>query len=230
MLDAWAVLVPVDCAGCGRPDRAVCRSCRAAVFPDPVHRSLADGTPAVAALDYSGVLRAMVLDYKEGNRTDVARVLAGPLRAAVAAARELPGAAGAELTPVPTSAGAYRRRGYDPVRLLLRRARLPSSSVLKRTRARMSQKALGASERHRNVAGTMRARRPLTGRTFVLVDDVLTTGATLEECGRAIRAAGGMVVGAAALASAQLRSGSPDPFPESPGTSPGDATRFIPRR
>ncbi|MFC0681373.1 ComF family protein [Lysobacter korlensis] len=230
LLDAWAVLAPVECAGCGRPDRAVCRSCRAALEPALVRRSLPDGTPAVAALDYTGVLRAMVLGYKEGDRTDTARVLAGPLAMAVAAARDLPGGAAAELVPVPTSAAAYRRRGYDPVRLLLRRARLPACRVLRRTRGRIAQKALGSGERRRNAAGTMRARRPLGGRTFVLVDDVLTTGATLQECVRAVRAAGGVVVGAAALASTPLRSGRADPLPESPGTFPAQTTRFVPRR
>ena len=230
LLDAWAVLSPVDCAGCGRPDRAVCRSCRAALGPQPIARRLPGGMRAVAALEYSGTVRALVLDYKEANRTDIARVLAAPLGAAVAAARELRGGADAELLPVPASARAYRRRGYDPVRLLLRRARLPSSRVLRPARRRAAQKALGSAERRENTVGTMRARRPLPGRTFLLVDDVITTGATLEECARAVREAGGRVVGAAALASTPLRSAARSPLPKSPGTSPVEGTRFVARR
>jgi ComF family protein len=235
ILDAVAVLFPVECAGCGRPDRAVCRACRAEVQTAAggsagVRRTLADGTPAVAALPYAGVVRALVLEFKEGNRTDAAHVLAGPLAAAVSAARDVPGGALAELAPVPTSSAAYRRRGYDPVRLLLRRARLPVSSVLRRTRGRTPQKALGSLERRRNTAGAMRARRPLTGRSFLLVDDVLTTGATLEECARAVRAAGGTVVGAATVASTPLRSTGRGALPESPATSPAQATRFVARR
>ncbi len=230
LLDAWAVLFPVDCAGCGRPDRAVCRSCHAALRSKPIARRLPGGVPVIAALEYSGTLRAMVLEYKEGNRTDVARVLAAPLGAAVTAARALPGGAQAELVPVPTSARAYRRRGYDPVRLLLRRARLPSSRVLRPARRRVAQKALGSAERRENTAGAIRARRPLGGRTFVLVDDVITTGATLEECARALRDAGAHVVGAAALASTPLRSATPSPLPKSPGTSPVEGTRFLARR
>jgi ComF family protein len=230
LLDAWAVLSPVECAGCGRPDRAVCAACRAELRPAPIRRTLTDGTPAIAALQYTGPLRAMVLEFKERNRTDVARALAWPLAAAVSAARELPGAAAAELVPVPTSAAAYRRRGYDPVGLLLRRAGLPASRVLSRRRGRAAQKALGSLERRTNTAGMMRARRPLPGRVFVLVDDVLTTGATIEECARAIRAAGGTVLAAAAVASTELRSGPPSSLLESPATSPVETTRFVPRR
>jgi ComF family protein len=230
LLDAWAVLSPVECAGCGTPDRAVCRACRAELRPAIVQRTLADGTPAVAALQYAGVVRAMVLEFKERNRTDLSRVLAAPLVAAATTARELPGAADAELVPVPTSARAYRRRGYDPVRLMLRRAGLPASRVLRRTRGRTAQKSLGSLERRRNTVGVMRATRELTGRSFLLVDDVLTTGATLEECARALREAGGTVVGAATVASTPLRSAGPPSFPESPGTSPAQKTRFVPRR
>jgi ComF family protein len=230
LLDAWAVLSPIECAGCGEADRAVCRSCRAALEPHPVLRALVDGTPVVAALEYSGVLRALVLEFKERNRTDVARVLAEPLAAAVGAARTLPGGTLAELAPVPTSAAAFRRRGYDPVRMLLRRARLPTSSVLRRTRGRQAQKSLGSLERRRNTADTVRARRPLAGRAFLLVDDVLTTGATLEECARAIRAAGGTVAGAVTVAFTPLRSELPRALPKPPATSPAATTRFVARR
>jgi ComF family protein len=231
LLDAWAVLSPIECAGCGSPDRAVCRACRAALLTDPVVRSLEDGTPVLAAFEYSGTRRAMVLQYKGADRTDVARALAVPLADIVAMARELPGAATAELAPLPASFGAYRRRGYDPVRLLLRRARLPEARVLRRVRGGGVQKALGSGERRRNVAGMMLARRALPGRGFLLVDDVVTTGATLEEGARAIRAAGGHVVAAVALASVPLRvaervAGSL----EYPGTFPAVATRFIARR
>ena len=63
-----------------------------------------------------------------------------------------------------------------------------------------AQKSLGSSGRASNLHGALVAKRSLAGRVFVLVDDVLTTGATLDEAARAIRAAGGEVVGAATVA------------------------------
>jgi predicted amidophosphoribosyltransferase len=63
-----------------------------------------------------------------------------------------------------------------------------------------SQKTLGSADRTSNVRDSMIAKRTLEGRRFVLVDDVLTTGATFAEAARALRAAGGEVVGGAALA------------------------------
>jgi len=207
LLDAWALLLPVDCAGCGAPDRAVCAACRALFAPRPSTHPLPDGTPVVSALDYAGEVRAAVLALKEKGRTDVARRLAAPLAAAIAeAARAGPdaGAAAAarpvELLAVPTSRAAYRRRGYDPVALLVRRAGLRGAAELVVTRRSAQQKKLGVAARASNREGSLRARRPLDGRRFVLVDDVLTSGATLAEAARAVRAAGGHVVSAATLA------------------------------
>jgi predicted amidophosphoribosyltransferase len=95
-----------------------------------------------------------------------------------------------------------RVRGYDPVRLLLARTRPPvpvaaGLSIVRRTR---DQAGLGASERERNLRGAMRGGRRLAGRRVLLVDDVLTTGATLREAARAATAAGAAVAGAVVLA------------------------------
>jgi ComF family protein len=194
LLDAWAVLMPVECAGCGAPDRALCPACAASILPVPTPRVTAGGLRVVSALRYEGAVRRVILALKEQHRTDVAAALATPLAAVLAASAPV------ELAPVPTSRAAYRRRGYDPVVLLLRGAALRPSRVLAHARSTSRQKALGAHERAANLRGAFVARAPLAGRSFVLVDDVLTTGATLDEAARAIRAAGGEVVGAATLA------------------------------
>jgi predicted amidophosphoribosyltransferase len=101
---------------------------------------------------------------------------------------------------VPTSRAAWRRRGYDPVGLLCKRGGYESTKALRSSRATLSQKTLGSDERAQNLHESMRARMSLRGRRFILVDDVVTTGATLAEAARAVRAAGGEVVGNAALA------------------------------
>lgn len=203
ILDAWAVLFPVECAGCGSPDRGVCADCTAALIPMPVLRSTAGGLAVWSALEYAGVVRRILLALKEQERTDVAAQLAPPLAAAVAtaAARASAGARSpVELTTVPTSRAARRRRGYDPVALLARRAGLHTVRVLRHTRTTASQKTLGVGDRAANLVGALAATGPLAGRSFLIIDDVLTTGATLDEAARAIRGAGGAVLGAATLA------------------------------
>jgi predicted amidophosphoribosyltransferase len=75
------------------------------------------------------------------------------------------------------------------------------ADVLVPTRRHEKQKLLDRSAREQNLAGWLRARHPLTGQQFIVVDDVITTGSTLAEAVRAIREGGGEVVSAVALAS-----------------------------
>lgn len=202
LLDALSVLVPVDCAGCGVPDRALCDSCRLQLVTSLYSQRLSDGTVAVASLRYDGVVRRSILSFKENGRTDVGRACAAPLADAVTAALHATATTGpVELALVPTSRTSYRRRGYDPVRLLTRQAGLRAPvSALVNLRDRAAQKSLDREARVDNLAGSMRAVRTLTGHRFLLIDDVTTTGATLVEAARALRAAGAEVIAAATLA------------------------------
>jgi len=211
LLDALALVLPVECAGCGAPDRSLCAVCLAALTAAPSVHALADGTPVVSALDYEGAVRRAVLALKEGGRTDVAHALSVPLALAITTAVAA-GATGPrpEVLPVPTSRAAFRRRGYDPLALLLRRAGVHTAAELVITRRSVQQKHLAVDERASNRAGAMRAKRGLHGRRFLLVDDILTTGATLAEAARAVRAAGGEIVAAATLAYTQKRAQHPD--------------------
>jgi ComF family protein len=210
LLDAWAVLLPVECAGCGADDRALCTPCRSTLAAAPTRRELPDGLPLFSALEYDTQVRRVILALKEQGRTDVAAALAAPLAATIATA--LASTTGAvQLCAMPTSRAAFRRRGYDPVALLLRKGgyRWPRG-VLVPTRRHEKQKTLGREARALNIAGSLRATHPLSGSRFVLVDDVVTTGASLAEAARAIRAGGGEVVAAVALAR------TPRHFPELP--------------
>jgi predicted amidophosphoribosyltransferase len=197
-LDALAILMPVDCAGCSAPDRGLCAKCAAELVAEPVVRAV--GAVRVwTGLRYERVVRRVILALKEEGRTDVARPLGRSLAAAIECALgEAP--PGGELLPVPTSRAAYRRRGYDPVRLLLRRSGHAGVRMLSVVHSSGAQKALGLADRAANRAGSFVATRRLDGRTFVLVDDVLTSGATIDEAARAVEAAGGTVAGAATLA------------------------------
>ncbi|MEO7123320.1 MAG: phosphoribosyltransferase family protein, partial [Lacisediminihabitans sp.] len=100
----------------------------------------------------------------------------------------------------------------------------PAAGVLVFARDHAQQKSLGREARQQNLLGTMLARQPLEGRAFIVIDDVVTTGATLGEAIRAITAAGGEVLGAAAVANTSRQS---DHFLRSRSklvTSPDDGT------
>jgi predicted amidophosphoribosyltransferase len=194
ILDALALLLPVDCAGCGTADRAVCVACLATLDGPPIESRTPEGLLVRSAMPYHGTARALILALKEHDRTDVASPLAQRLAPLLPAA--LP------LVAVPPSLEAWRRRGYDPVRLLVRR---PTLRVLRVARATEVQKSLSVDERAANRTGFLRATRSLAGLRVVIVDDVVTTGATVDEAVRAIQSAGGEVDHAVTLAATPLK-------------------------
>ncbi len=181
-----------------------------------VRRRLDDATLVFSGLAYEGVAREVVLAVKEQQRTGAARHLVPALAAAVvAAAAEAGGVAGSAgasagdvvLVAVPGTRAAYRRRGYDPVRLLLARAGLGERRVFGSARPHRVQKGLGAGDREANLAGAFRLRRSVHGIRVILVDDVVTSGATLLEAARVLRDGGAEVVAAATVASTPRRVG-----------------------
>jgi ComF family protein len=135
------------------------------------------------------------------------RVAAGPM--AQEMARRLgPRLEGADLlVPVPLGRARLRERGHNQAALLAdalgERCALPAvADVLERSRETRTQTALHPEQRRANVAGAFRATRPLAGARVVLVDDVLTTGATLVAAAEALGAAGAATVGAVTFARA----------------------------
>jgi ComF family protein len=200
-LDALALLLPVECAGCGLPDRGVCADCRAALRPEPSGRRLPDGTPVFSGLDYEGVVRAVILTFKEQGRAELARVLAPALAAAVTEAGAALDLSGVEVVAVPGSRRARRRRGFDPVSSLVSRAGLDRAQVFAPARPHTAQKSLSIDERARNLDEVFEVTAPVAGRRFLLVDDVVTTGATLTAAAAALRSAGAVAVAAAVVAS-----------------------------
>lgn len=201
VLDASAVLLPVSCAGCSAPDRSLCPGCARALTPE-VRRHTVAGVPVWSSLDYDDIPRTVLLAYKDGGRVDAAGALAGALRPALDAAA---GAQRSAVVPVliPSTRAAWRRRGYHPTGMVLARSRAlapPLWRALRLTRQTADQAALGSVERADNRAGSMVASQRLRGRSCVIVDDIVTSGATIAEAARAITAAGGSIGGAAAIA------------------------------
>jgi predicted amidophosphoribosyltransferase len=89
--------------------------------------------------------------------------------------------------------------------MLLARAGLRVTPVFAPARAHRAQKSLSVADRRSNLDGAFRLRRPVVGRRFLLVDDVVTTGATLLEAARTLREGGADVLGAATVATTPRR-------------------------
>ncbi|WP_129587888.1 ComF family protein [Rathayibacter oskolensis] len=222
LLDALAVLLPVDCPACGDPARSgPCDLCREelATAARPGLRTLGPEEhplEVVTAAAYAGVARRLILALKEEGRVGAARPLGELLGPALRlAATDEP----VDLIGPPGSPGRRLRRGYDPVDLIVRAAGGRTARPLRRARRSLDQVGLSRVERRGNLEGAFRARRPLEGSSpILLVDDVVTSGATLLEMRRAVEAAGGRVRGAVALAGAALRTetGSPRDSAEAP--------------
>ncbi|MFN7917261.1 MAG: ComF family protein [Vicinamibacterales bacterium] len=138
---------------------------------------------------YTGTLRSIVHALKYDGRRSLARPL-GALMCEAGA--PLIGACDVAV-PVPLHARRRRERGFNQATDLARQLGLPVVHALARTRHTHTQTALPATERHANVTGAFRATRhvrALAGTTVVLVDDVRTTGATLEACAVVLKDAG----------------------------------------
>jgi predicted amidophosphoribosyltransferase len=195
------------CSGCEAPGPVICATCaarlqRPAPFPPP--RGL---TTCVALLVYVGVARRLIVDVKYRNaRPLVARLAAGLTSVAIVA----PAPHSADpcsidlVTWAPTSAQRRRARGYDQAELLAaavaRRLGVPCRSLLTR---RCGPAQTGQARGARRTGPTFRAA-PCRGQRVLVVDDVMTTGATLVSAASALRASGAVDIHAAVVARTPL--------------------------
>lgn len=228
--DLLDLVLPASCALCHRPGGPLCPGCRIAVgeclHPSPrcaVPSPCPPGMPQCwVAGEASGALRAVVTAYKDEQRRDLGRPLVAWLAPALAAAtgnsaeaRRAVRGRGLVVVPVAGSPRARRRRGDVPLLPLVTSAseglagRSLVADVLAPTRTTRDQSALDAAERALNLAGAMvvreRHHRVVEGAVCVVVDDLVTTGATLAEASRALRDAGAAEVLAAAVGATRRR-------------------------
>lgn len=209
-------MLPTTCAGCDEPGERLCRCCRAglAALALPEAPLAPDPQPSrwpgcAGTVRYEGVSARVARAFKDGDRRDLveplARLLAEAVRRTATAPPFVGGGGAVLLVPTPSAPSATRRRGDWPMLLLARRAarilgpRAVALPALRMAGGTADQAGLNRVERQANLSGVMCVPRPerVRGRACVLVDDVLTSGATLSEGRRALLAAGAGPVGLA---------------------------------
>ena len=203
------LLFPARCPFCGRTGAAgdgPCPGCEKAAFWPPAAERVFAGTHYVRGVFagwYQDELRQSVRQFKFHNHPEYAKAYGRELAKSVRLF--LPGAYDC-LTWMPVSEARRRERGYDQARLLAEalaaELNKPVLPLLEKCRDNPPQSSLkGAGDRRRNVAGVyvVPDSAAVSGRRVLLVDDILTTGATLEEGARTLREAGASQVVAAAF-------------------------------
>jgi predicted amidophosphoribosyltransferase len=211
------LLLPTDCVGCGGAGGPGCRCC-AAQLAGPARRAVPRPAPAGlpptwTVAPYGGTARSFLLAYKERGQLGLRAVLATALAASIRAAMaEAAASSPLVVVPVPSARRAVRARGDDVVLSLSRRAaaivrraggELTVVPALRHRRTVRDSAGLTAAERQANLAGAFAVggswHRGIAGIGVILADDLITTGASLAESARAVRAGGGVVIGAATV-------------------------------
>jgi predicted amidophosphoribosyltransferase len=205
---ALSWVLPARCAGCDRDGVELCSRCRCAMLgatgvgTTSAHNELSGPRGTLVAMSFTGAARRVILGLKYRNRRILARYLAGLMVNRIIAAGLRPGIDINVVTWAPTSARRRRQRGYDHAELIARQVaaqlRLPARRLLQRHHSAAAQTGAGRAERLRGPSFAVSPRAD--GARVLVVDDVVTTGATLDTARDALKAAGARRVIIAAVA------------------------------
>ncbi len=225
------LIIGAACAGCGRPAITLCDECAPSFIPEPreawprpAPAELLGPKPVrpYASAPYEGPVRSALACYKEQGQFGLLRILGHMLAASVCAVA--PADSPLVLVPIPSARLASVRRGYDAIGELARTAGEALRAIgldcrvaaeLRQSRRVADQSGLGARERSANMADalTIRSAAPLRGRDVIVVDDIITTGASIAEAVRVLDVAGCRPFGVAVVAVTERHAG------RHPGTS-----------
>jgi predicted amidophosphoribosyltransferase len=209
MLD---LVLPLECGGCGAASTRWCPACmrELAVRPDEPHLispRLDPGVPVFSLGRYAGARREAIVAVKERGRADLINPLAGALHFGLTNLAEW-GVADTPLSlvPAPTRRSAARRRGGDPVTRMALSATADNQGITVTQALRMrafvrDSVGLSSTDRRRNISGRVKAVSWVAG-DVVVVDDIITTGATAAESVRVLQTIGARVVAVLAVAHA----------------------------
>lgn len=197
------LLVPTKCLFCGHLGTRVCEDCEVALGSEPrlVYR---DGLIGFSAMGYNENAKTLLRSYKELGESELAAVMAKTMVSLIGCFEQVP----ALLVPMPSNRSSVRERGFNPAELLcreisLRVSGLRWSNVLGRLRETKDQSKLTPAERKSNQLGSMIAK--VGAGSVLLVDDIVTTGASMLAAKQTLEDAGYFVTGFVTFAETEAK-------------------------
>lgn len=188
--------MPSRCAVCERPAGNLCSNCEAEIgfAPQQIRHPELFG---IALCSYDERISRLLVSFKDQGQFGLASDMARQLKLGLVDLPEF--SESIAVVPIPSRIENFRRRGYSPTLLLAqqlasRDSRLEVVNGLSFQRRVSDQVGLSAIERRQNLSGSMKAGQQLAGRLCLVLDDTVTTGASMREALRALSTVGATVV------------------------------------